>query len=108
MKVAIIGQGYVGQTLAIGAAKSGYEVVGLDLNTQLISDLERGDSFVPGIEKETLLNLIIKKDYEKFKIRLQVYTCITISFYGRLCWNRRLRRCIVRTIHPAEYSFYRN
>jgi UDP-N-acetyl-D-glucosamine dehydrogenase len=63
MKISIIGQGYVGQTLAIGAAKSGYEVIGLDLNTQLISDLERGDSFVPGIEKETLLNLIIKKDY---------------------------------------------
>ena len=37
MKVSIIGQGYVGQTLAIGAAKSGYEVIGLDLNTKIIS-----------------------------------------------------------------------
>jgi len=63
MKVSIIGQGYVGQTLAIGAATSGYEVIGLDLNTKLIADLELGDSFVPGIEKDSLCNLIAKKVY---------------------------------------------
>jgi UDP-N-acetyl-D-glucosamine dehydrogenase len=63
MKVSIIGQGYVGQTLAIGAATSGYEVIGLDLNPELISDLERGDSFVPGIAKEVLCDLIAKKVY---------------------------------------------
>jgi UDP-N-acetyl-D-glucosamine dehydrogenase len=63
MKVSIIGQGYVGQTLAVGAATSGYEVIGLDLNTKLISDLERGESFVPGIEKDILRNLIAKKVY---------------------------------------------
>ena len=63
MKVSIIGQGYVGQTLAIGAAKSGYEVIGLDLNTKIISDLERGKSFVPGIKKDILCELIAKKVY---------------------------------------------
>lgn len=63
MKVSIIGQGYVGQTLAIGAAKSGYEVIGLDLNTKLISDLERGESFVPGVKKDILCELIAKKVY---------------------------------------------
>ena len=63
MKVSIIGQGYVGQTLAIGAATSGHEVIGLDLNSKLISDLERGDSFVPGIEKNVVCNFIAKKVY---------------------------------------------
>jgi len=63
MKVSIIGQGYVGQTLALAAATSGFEVIGLDLNTKLILDLENGDSFVPGIEKEILCELIAKKVY---------------------------------------------
>ena len=63
MKISIIGQGYVGQTLAIGAALSGYEVIGLDLNLKLISDLKLSDSFVPGIEKDVLTKLIEKKHY---------------------------------------------
>ena len=73
MKISIIGQGYVGQSLALGAATSGHEVVGLDLNPGLISDLARGDSFVPGVEKNLLKELIAKKvytptiDFEKMK-----------------------------------------
>jgi UDP-N-acetyl-D-glucosamine dehydrogenase len=63
MKIAIIGQGYVGQTLAIGAAVSGYEVVGIDLNETLISDLGHGESFVPGVEREVLIKLIAEKAY---------------------------------------------
>lgn len=63
MKISIIGQGYVGQTLAISAALSGHKVVGLDLNSKLISDLKVSDSFVPGIEKDVLIKLIEKKHY---------------------------------------------
>jgi UDP-N-acetyl-D-mannosaminuronic acid dehydrogenase len=44
MKITVIGQGYVGQTLAIGAASSGIEVVGLDIDSQLISNLANGKS----------------------------------------------------------------
>ena len=58
MKISIIGQGYVGQTLSIGAASAGHEVVGFDLNAALISNLAMGKSFVPGVEKEVLLKLI--------------------------------------------------
>ena len=35
MRVAIIGQGYVGLTIAIGAASAGHEVVGFDVNKEL-------------------------------------------------------------------------
>lgn len=63
MKISIIGQGYVGQTLAVGAAVSGYEVVGIDLNEVLVSDLGRGESFVPGVEREVLIKLITNKAY---------------------------------------------
>ena len=59
LKVSIIGQGYVGQTLAVGAANSGFSVVGFDVNKELISNLAKGNSFVPGVSRE-ILNTIIK------------------------------------------------
>jgi UDP-N-acetyl-D-glucosamine dehydrogenase len=63
MKISIIGQGYVGQTLAVGAAMSGHEVIGLDINAELISNLRRGDSFVPGLDKNLISEIIAKKVY---------------------------------------------
>jgi len=61
-KVAVIGQGYVGQTLSVGAAEAGYRVVGFDLNSELITNLINCRSFVPGITEEKL-NQIIKKGF---------------------------------------------
>jgi UDP-N-acetyl-D-glucosamine dehydrogenase len=58
VKVSIIGQGYVGQTISVGAALAGHEVIGFDLNTVLIDDLTKGKSFVPGIQKSVLRTLI--------------------------------------------------
>ena len=39
MKVSVIGQGYVGLTISIGAANAGHEVVGFDINDKLIQNL---------------------------------------------------------------------
>ncbi len=39
MRVAIIGQGYVGLTIAVGAAGVGHKVIGFDVNDQLVSTL---------------------------------------------------------------------
>jgi len=63
MIVSIIGQGYVGQSLAVAAASAGHKVIGLDLNLDLIRDLKNGDSFVPGIDKKLLLKLMSKELY---------------------------------------------
>ena len=40
MKIAIIGQGYVGSALAIATAKAGHDVIGFDTNTKVIGDLK--------------------------------------------------------------------
>lgn len=61
MKVCVIGQGYVGLTISIGAASVGHEVIGFDINKELIQDLKRGETFVPGISKNTLLELQASK-----------------------------------------------
>ena len=63
MRISIIGLGYVGQNLAVCAASAGHEVIGIDLNYELISDLAKGKSFVPGIEEQILLKLISEQKF---------------------------------------------
>lgn len=58
MKVSIIGQGYVGQSLSMAAASAGHTVIGFDLDTHLIKRLGSSVSHVPGVESELLFNLI--------------------------------------------------
>jgi nucleotide sugar dehydrogenase len=50
--VGIVGQGYVGVTLAAAAADAGYDVVGFDLDAHRVADLARGELSVPGVEEE--------------------------------------------------------
>ena len=51
MRIAIIGQGYVGLTIAVGAACAGHNVVGFDLNHDLVERLNSGKSHIEGICK---------------------------------------------------------
>jgi len=44
VKIAIIGQGYVGYALAIAASKSGHKVIGFDTNPKVISGIKNGIS----------------------------------------------------------------
>ena len=44
MKIAIIGQGYVGHTLAIAASKAGHSVIGFDTNIKVISAINGKNS----------------------------------------------------------------
>ena len=41
MRVAIIGQGYVGLTIAVGAARAGHSVIGFDVNQKLVDQIDR-------------------------------------------------------------------
>ena len=44
MKIAIIGQGYVGYALSVAAAKAGHSLIGFDTNPKLISEIKaKGD-----------------------------------------------------------------
>ena len=63
MKVSVVGQGYVGLTLAINAALAGHEVNGYDSNSELIQRLSMGETFIPGIKKYDILNMIDTAKY---------------------------------------------
>jgi UDP-N-acetyl-D-glucosamine dehydrogenase len=49
MRVAIIGQGYVGLTVAMEASKAGNKVVGYDVNGDLVGQLAAGISHIEGV-----------------------------------------------------------
>ena len=58
MRVAIIGQGYVGLTIAVGAAGAGHTVIGLDVNQDLVAKLNAGKSHIEGISDSQIAAFI--------------------------------------------------
>ena len=58
MRVAIIGQGYVGLTIAVDAATVGNQVVGFDVNPTLVAQLNAGVSHIEGISNAALAGVI--------------------------------------------------
>jgi UDP-N-acetyl-D-glucosamine dehydrogenase len=53
MKVAVIGQGYVGLTISAFAAEQ-FEVVGFDSNRKIVDQLNKGISHIEGVESSVL------------------------------------------------------
>jgi UDP-N-acetyl-D-glucosamine dehydrogenase len=54
MKVSIIGQGYVGLPLAISCAQAGYQVTGIDLNQEKVSQLNKHQSIIEDVSDSEL------------------------------------------------------
>jgi len=63
MQVAIIGQGYVGLTIAVSAAAAGHKVVGFDVNDNLVAALNSGTSHIEGVSSKALASLISNGTY---------------------------------------------
>ena len=53
-KVGIIGLGYVGIPLARTASKAGFKVIGFDINTKMVSDLNKGRSHLKHIPHDDI------------------------------------------------------
>jgi len=64
MRVAIIGQGYVGLTIAVSAAGAGHNVVGFDVNDSLVGALNAGTSHIEGITDNALAGLVASGAYK--------------------------------------------
>jgi UDP-N-acetyl-D-glucosamine dehydrogenase len=54
MRIAIIGQGYVGLTITAGAVEVGHQVVGVDKNELVVEGLNSGRSHIEGIDDNLL------------------------------------------------------
>ena len=72
-KIAIIGLGYVGLPLAVGFAKKGFTVFGVDMDPKRVSQIGEGKSYILDIPSETLQGVVQSKalkattDYQNVK-----------------------------------------
>lgn len=63
MKVAVIGQGYVGLPLSVAAAMAGNTVVGYDIDQSKISKLANGQSFIEDVKDSELTEILQHGNY---------------------------------------------
>ena len=63
MRIAIIGQGYVGLPLAMAATEAGHKVIGFDKNADLVENLNSGISHIEDVLHSTLKGQIKAKLY---------------------------------------------
>src|SRR6266550_9421122 len=82
MKIAIVGLGYVGLPLSLQFARSGVEVLGLDIDPVKVDSLNRGKSYIKHIESKTIQSRLAAKtfaastDFKKIKTVEAVVICV--------------------------------
>ena len=64
MRVAVVGQGYVGLPLAISAAKAGHDVSGIDLNSDLVTSVSSGRSPIGDVTNIDLQEVLSAGKYK--------------------------------------------
>ncbi len=80
--VGVIGLGYVGLPLAVNMARSGYKVIGLDVNEKKIASLRDGESYVADVSNadvEEVIRagtLIPASDFSLIKMISAVSICV--------------------------------
>jgi UDP-N-acetyl-D-glucosamine dehydrogenase len=77
MKVAIIGQGYVGLTISVFAAEH-FEVVGFDSNQKVIDQLSSGISHIEGVDSSLLTKRIKTGRYRATTNSSEIADCEVI------------------------------
>jgi UDP-N-acetyl-D-glucosamine dehydrogenase len=85
-QICVIGLGYVGLPLAVGFAKAGYRVFGLDVDGRKVTALERGESYIQdvgGQEVSPLVTsgvLIPTTDYYTLGFVDVIFICVPTPF----------------------------
>jgi UDP-N-acetyl-D-glucosamine dehydrogenase len=60
-KVGVIGLGYVGLPTALEKAKDGYEVIGFDISTEKVNQINRGETYIQDVETNELKAMVEEK-----------------------------------------------
>ncbi len=85
-RIAVIGLGYVGLPLAVGFAKAGYTVLGLDVDGRKLEALHEGRSYIPDADtadvaatvREGLLSA--SDDYDRLSESEAIFICVPTPF----------------------------
>lgn len=84
--VCVLGLGYVGLPLAVGFARRGYQVVGLDVDARKVSALADGRSYIQDVESAAVADLVIggllqpTTDYETLRDVDVIFICVPTPF----------------------------
>lgn len=84
--VSVIGLGYVGLPLAVGMAKSGYSVIGVDVSFERVNALNQGSSYIPDIPAKDVADLVEKNSlsatssYNSLKEVDVIFICVPTPF----------------------------
>jgi len=85
-RVAVIGLGYVGLPLAVGFAKAGYHVLGLDVDERKLTAIRQGRSYIPDIETGDVAAMVragrlaAGDDYDQLREADAIFICVPTPF----------------------------
>ena len=84
--IAVIGLGYVGLPLAVGLAKAGYRVVGLDVDGRKVTALNEGTSYIQDVEGTDVRTMVAAgrlsatSDYDALCEADAIFICVPTPF----------------------------
>lgn len=85
-RIAIIGLGYVGLPLAIAFAKAGRNVIGIDIDGRKVSNLSRGNSYIPDVPTSDVVaviasgNFTASSNYDLLRDRDAIFICVPTPY----------------------------
>ena len=94
-KIAVIGQGYVGLTISAYAAKH-FQVVGFDLNSMVVAQLNKGISHIEGVKSEDIKAAITAGNYRATANGADISAAIAFVLSGS--------RPTTTTLWPCAFS----
>ena len=84
--VSVIGLGYVGLPLVIALCRAGFPVVGIDIDSQHLREIEEGDSDRSGVPREALVSALstgrlrLTEDYDAVSEADVINICVPTPF----------------------------
>jgi UDP-N-acetyl-D-glucosamine dehydrogenase len=84
--VAVIGLGYVGLPLAVGFARAGYPVLGLDVDGRKIATLNKGQSYIQDVPGADVADVVqagrfaATSDYDRLRDADAIFICVPTPF----------------------------
>lgn len=72
--VAVIGLGYVGLPLAVAFAEAGFHVIGIDIDADRVTAINRGQSYVSDVPTETLAAVVGRGSSNQYSVSSDRWT----------------------------------
>jgi UDP-N-acetyl-D-glucosamine dehydrogenase len=85
-RLAIIGLGYVGLPLAVGFARAGYQVLGLDVDERKVAAVNEGRSYIQDVEGSDVMSMVklrhlsASSDYDMLFNMDAILICVPTPF----------------------------